>query len=412
MALAAFGMLQFVDRFSWLTPELVPEVFTAMVVFATVGIAVVFWWRGLRRLPQVSINHARWALLLGLVVGLFSIDRILGIGVPPPSASVSLLQPHPRRGWSLKPSMTGTESGAVTRTNRLGLRGPEVAEKKPLNETRILFIGDSVIFGFALSEESSIVTQCEQILNQERTDQRLNCINAGISGYSTWQERDLLESEGFQLDPDIVVLGFSLQNDVADAALLQPGQLIDRGMKFEFSNNSHWSGIMRAFTSVRARREWKQKLASISWREDAPDRNWMRAQSVFHIVFREPLTPEIETGWTRAVAELTAISDACRKRSIPLVVMVFSSLSQADPECKHLYPQNRILKWGAENAVPVFDSWAALLERAAREGRAISSYFIDDGHPNTAGSRVIAEQFARFMNSTQLLDRRRPGIAR
>lgn len=405
LALTAFILLQNVSQFEWITPELVPELFGVAVVHAAVAVGALIWWRGLYRRRSVDIRHARAALLLGLLSALYTVDRFFGILAPPPSAAVALLQPHSTRGWSLKPSMIGTEAGAVTRTNHLGLRGPEISETKPPNETRILFVGDSVTFGYALSEELSIVAQFQTLMNRGRSDRPLICINAGICGYQTWQERDLLENEGFRLKPDAVILGFSLQNDVADAALFQPGDLNNRNMKFEFSNSSHWSGIVRAITSARARREWSSKLALLAPRRQDPERDGRGSLTAFNVIFKEPAPPEIEMGWSRALAEMTKIADACRDRGIPFAVMIFTSAFQANPEFKGLYPQDRILAWGAAHKAPVFDAWAALNAQAALEGKAVSSYFIDDGHPNATGSRIIAEHFARFFVASRLLEK-------
>lgn len=43
----------------------------------------------------------------------------------------------------------------------------------------------------------------------------MEAINAGVGGYSAWQEYEYLRSRGVTLDPDMVVVGFVL-NDVTE----------------------------------------------------------------------------------------------------------------------------------------------------------------------------------------------------
>jgi hypothetical protein len=82
--------------------------------------------------------------------------------------------------------------------NSLGLRSAEIGPKEKF---RILFLGDSVLWG--IGYHTKVI---EDNLNVE-------VINAGVPGYTTYQELEFLKAYGLDMNPDLVIIGFAL-NDV------------------------------------------------------------------------------------------------------------------------------------------------------------------------------------------------------
>ena len=101
------------------------------------------------------------------------------------------------------------------RTNSLGLRSPEVTLAKPPDTFRILVLGDSVTFGWSLRGEDTYASQLASLLATLRPNQRVEVINAGVSGYGTWQELRWLQETGLALEPDVIIVQAHL-NDAAD----------------------------------------------------------------------------------------------------------------------------------------------------------------------------------------------------
>jgi lysophospholipase L1-like esterase len=87
--------------------------------------------------------------------------------------------------------------------NSLGFPGPDIAEPKPADVFRILFLGDSVT-------QQGLPHTVEQFLNTTypNSDKRFESVALGISGYSSHQGRVLAELYGARLEPDIVVVLF------------------------------------------------------------------------------------------------------------------------------------------------------------------------------------------------------------
>jgi lysophospholipase L1-like esterase len=91
--------------------------------------------------------------------------------------------------------------------NRLGFRDVDHGEKRA---PRILFIGDSFVWGFDVEQAERFTERL-----RERAPE-WEIVNAGVSGYGTDQELLLLERFHDSFDPDLVVL-VHCSNDVGDS---------------------------------------------------------------------------------------------------------------------------------------------------------------------------------------------------
>lgn len=97
--------------------------------------------------------------------------------------------------------------GALVETDRRGYRTPEVADHKPPGTLRILSLGDSVAFGWGVSDRETYARQLEARLSQgSGLPYPVQVINTGHGSYNTVQEANLLLTEGLRLEPDLVIL--------------------------------------------------------------------------------------------------------------------------------------------------------------------------------------------------------------
>ncbi len=99
-------------------------------------------------------------------------------------------------------------------TNSHGMRSPQIDIQKPPNTKRVLFIGDSFTMGWGVEASKAFPQQTEALLAQRNLPFAVQTINAGFtaagpSGY--WLS---LKLDGLQFDPDVVVIGFFLGNDI------------------------------------------------------------------------------------------------------------------------------------------------------------------------------------------------------
>lgn len=95
-------------------------------------------------------------------------------------------------------------------TNSLGFRDQEYPKIKPDNTYRIIFLGDSFTEGFGISGEKTFPKIIEQKLKEKVTNKNIEVINAGITGYSPLLEYLQLVTQILPLQPNLIVLNFSM----------------------------------------------------------------------------------------------------------------------------------------------------------------------------------------------------------
>ena len=119
--------------------------------------------------------------------------------------------------WRLKPG--GKEVGvepSTAVTNAAGFRGPLVQGPRRKGVPRIACLGDSATYGVAVPFERTYVGRVGATL-EHRLRTRVEMINAGCPGYSSYQGLRLLESRILALQPDVVTLLFGAWNDYTPA---------------------------------------------------------------------------------------------------------------------------------------------------------------------------------------------------
>src|SRR6266496_2467787 len=122
-------------------------------------------------------------------------------------------------GWAGRPgAVAPMGSGRVT-LNASGYRGRELPLPKPGNRTRVVVLGDSIAFGWGVSDEQAF----PHLLTARNNG--IEAVNLGVGGYGPGQELLVLLHEGLPQDPDVVVLAVCLRNDFVDAVL--PVELYD-----------------------------------------------------------------------------------------------------------------------------------------------------------------------------------------
>lgn len=94
------------------------------------------------------------------------------------------------------------------------IRSQSVPLEKPPGETRMLFIGDSGTAGLFVELEESYPLKFKELLDRDDPDNGVRVINAGAVGMTTVGEYYLLRDKLQPLNPDVVVLGLFMSNDI------------------------------------------------------------------------------------------------------------------------------------------------------------------------------------------------------
>jgi lysophospholipase L1-like esterase len=89
--------------------------------------------------------------------------------------------------------------------NSRGIRGPEIESAG--DRTRILSVGNSCTFGWAVKFEEIYSAQLQKLLNERAGASRYQVLNGGVPGYSSFQGKRYLE-ELLEYNPSVVTIMF------------------------------------------------------------------------------------------------------------------------------------------------------------------------------------------------------------
>ena len=147
----------------------------------------------------------------------------------------------PVRGQRLAANYDGWFAGVPARTNSLGFRDPrEYSLEKAPGTFRILVLGDSVTFGHGATYETSYPYLLEQRLRSWNPQVKWEVWNLGVPGYNTAQELAYLHEVGERYAPDLVVVGFFLNDFTGFEPDLHPGAIARARSAVMRTMQRHW----------------------------------------------------------------------------------------------------------------------------------------------------------------------------
>ncbi|MCH8918572.1 MAG: SGNH/GDSL hydrolase family protein, partial [Proteobacteria bacterium] len=95
--------------------------------------------------------------------------------------------------------------------NQHGFRGPDFKIKKSVEVTRIMVLGDSVVFGWGAPQNAIFPAQLQNLLDD--LPGRFEVIPAGVGSWNTRTEFEYLRTTGIAFEPDVIVL-LIVANDI------------------------------------------------------------------------------------------------------------------------------------------------------------------------------------------------------
>ncbi len=133
-----------------------------------------------------------------------------------PTQAPGMYRPDPELGHVLTPDFAGqftrAEFSIPVRSNALGLRGPQLAPRRP-GSLRILCLGDSTAWGWGVEEQQVWAPRVETLLKARHASLDVEVLNGAIPQYGLNDELVFLTRHGAVLDPDFVILQFYTGDD-------------------------------------------------------------------------------------------------------------------------------------------------------------------------------------------------------
>jgi hypothetical protein len=359
------------------------------VGFALTGVALVVAAELARRIPGLSralagprVASALLALL-ALVVPLTLLDCGLRPFVDP---KTTIYARDPELGWKLVPGADDEYGGIRVQVNARGLRGPEVAVPKPPGVFRILWLGDSVTFGHGVARVEDLFPFRVADGLSARLGRRVESVDAGVGGWAPWQQRAWLEREGWSYAPDLVVVGFVLNDLTEPLSLVRYGgqgegwQLARsaRGQLDRWLSESALVTVLRTgFVTLRFGADVRRGAAAAETRDVAR-------------LAAEPDAPQWQQSWRLTASNLERLFASSRARGVPVALLIFPYAFQLDAPPALAEPQRRVAAIAGASDVPALD----LLQPLAARGGAL---FLDASHLSVAGHAAASEAIEAFL---------------
>jgi hypothetical protein len=368
----------------------------------------------------------------------------------------SVIQFDPTLGWRLRPDVSRRSVDYQRRldylitTNSLGLRDREIPPAKPPGQRRILLIGDSVTFGTGVDAGWRFSDFMQRALGDDVT-----VINAGVPGWGTDQELLFYETTASELDPDLVILTFTMANDIVNNALshlflgtapkprfaIEGGtlRLVDAVKPHESVQTPIWKSVARhsrflvyvkrrldRWIYVRHAHVAGEMGGAVHARPGLPE--GFRAETAGELThwsaFESQPSDVIEAAWRVTEALVVRLAKDCREHGAKLIVFALPPrleidagwrnelLAQADLDSSAFDfrgPFARLSSCCARNGIPCVYPF----EEFSRASAQRELYHPADSHPNRYGhalaARVLLEYLDEYQNlhytmSTQDLD--------
>ncbi len=93
-------------------------------------------------------------------------------------------------------------------SNSEGFRTKDISKKKDKDVIRIVFMGDSVTFGWGVNQEERFSNVLEKKLNSIQNQFRFEVINFGIPGYTSYHGQVVFDKYALKYSPDVIFLSF------------------------------------------------------------------------------------------------------------------------------------------------------------------------------------------------------------
>jgi lysophospholipase L1-like esterase len=259
------------------------------------------------------------------------------------------------------PSSRARLMGVEVETNSAGFRDREYPLEKPPGAYRILVLGDSLTLGWGVEAESRYSEILERRLEAEAkrrgTFAAVEVINTGIGNYNTSQEVAFFRSSGRAWRPDLVLLGW-------------------------FINDSEPTPTKRTPAIFK-----RSQLAMLLWgRLDVLSRRYGGGN--LYGSYYAGLYDEAAEGWRAAQAAFAELAALAREDGFPVCVFLLPELHAIGPRYGFSEIHARVEAAMREAGIPVVVDLAPRFASERPEALWVS---MDDAHPNAAAHAILAD---------------------
>ena len=280
---------------------------------------------------------------------------------------------NPIIGSELKPNVEEKFDGypiklprvTTVKINSDGFRDKEYSIEKLNNTFRIIVLGDSITFGWGVENNETFSEILEDKLNSLNNGINYEVLNFGVHGYNTLQEVELLKEKGLKYKPDMVIVGYYM-NDVINKT--KADEMMLRILNERY-NTSDITTLPKA-TRIRIENMIAHRIETEALYEMPFEKSWIMVESPL----KELYNLSVKYNFTVVIAN----------------VHIFS----IDKQLIELEKFAKTHGWYFTNAGKAFEGWP--MEN-------ITNHYPEDGHPNALGHKLLGEYLFNYLTKNRIV---------
>ena len=249
--------------------------------------------------------------------------------------------------------------------NSRGYRDLERTIAKPPGVRRVVSLGDSFAWGASVEFEDAYPQRLERGLRRRRRE-AWQVVNLPLPGMNTVDEAAQLETEGIAYGPDVVLLGYVLNDSEDESAA-------------EARRAAEWAEPKEKPRGLLDRSALFRMVSA---------RLWATAENRRRVSGYKSMYADNAPGWIAARAALRRMGGLCRERGVPLVVVIFPLFGNPLDD-RYPFPEihAKVAQAAGEAGAKVIDLLPAY--RGLRWELLVVNG-VDDEHPNEIAHRIAA----------------------
>ncbi len=276
------------------------------------------------------------------------------------------------------PELAKIKGPAPGPTNSLGFRDREYSPEKPPGVDRMLCLGDSFTYGAGVAWQETYPKVVEQRLAECYPERTIEVWNCGQVGWNTIEEVRLLRERGLGFDPDIVLIGFFL-ND---------------------ATNLNMNPVLHRIAKRSLRKDWLARHSAFyyycRWR-------WQRARltrsTTRHYLDAFLSQDASRTFWKECQQALSEAKALSQEEDFHLALVLFPAFIDLNEKYPFQPIHEEVKRACAGLQIPFLDLFEIYEGRDANTLRVAER----DGHPNTEGHRLAAGAIVQFLEEQRWL---------
>lgn len=378
-----------------------PSVYRAQLTYASFATALFLLAFATQRIGALSRTGERpfaqkmVLMMLALIVPLATLEVAARPFVPGLGKQTSLFMRDDALGWRMRPGAVDQWGGITVRVNEDGLRGPLMDKAKGEGTRRVLYLGDSVTFGYRVKRHEDTFPFIADSLVSVSRDFPVETVNAGVGGYSPWQQTIFLQREGIHYAPDLVVVGFVL-NDVTEKFALEKYGGSGMGYQLRESYYSRWDQLVSRSAFAQVVRRAARVIKARRRFGDDPQLGATKQQALdVETLIRHPEQENVAVAWRVTLQNVREIFDYCHERRTPALLVIFPFAMQLASPDSLSSPQQTLTAYADTHGIASLDVLPALHAYMTEAGATAEDIFIDEDHLTVLGHRIVADVIAK-----------------